>query len=106
MAEEENSDWTCCSCGSSNSDVDVCFICEHPRCDTCKTLTENEVQEIVEGQEKAGAWLIGQKRNKETFSEEAYGKNQKEIQMQELQEQIESQMEEAGERKDVQRKKR
>ena len=106
MAEEETSGWVCCKCGSPNFYDEICFVCGHPKCETCKNLTEEEAKQITEGEQKAGAWLTGQERNKSTFSKEAYEKNLKETQLADLQEQIESQMEEVGERKDVPRKKR
>jgi len=103
---EEISNWICCSCNSPNFDTDACVICGHSICDKCKKLTEEETKQIIEGKEKASTWLIGQERNKRVFSREAYEKNLNETQLQELQEQMESQMEEGEERKDVARKKR
>lgn len=103
---EENSGWICCSCGSPNFDDDKCFLCEHIVCGTCEKLTKEKAQQIIEGKEKATAWLIGQEQSRRIFNKETYEKNQKEKQIEEMQEEIESEMESSEDERKVARKKR
>lgn len=72
MSEQKTSAWSCCQCKTNNFNVDICFICGHPICDTCTILTDEETNKIMIGTERAEGWLMGQEQVKKTWNEKAY----------------------------------
>lgn len=77
----------------TNFDSEACLYCEHQKCGKCKEMDEKERTQALINAEKAKAWLIGQDEVKKSFNVGAYEKNKLEGKMRELEEKVDSVME-------------